>query len=362
MSTTNTTLGRVGIDKSNLTTRDYRLNDLFRFNHKPPTRLAVDPDSLTSTQDIGSIPFGIDSNGRELTGSYYAQTPSGVVVDVSSRGLLINLNPSRVIRRNDPTFLVTTQNELTSTRDIVQRELDHLGLEVDLLSMGVCRLDPSKQVNTKDTANRYQSVGQMISASRVKGRQYDTAFMLGNTQRQFIFYSKHDHLLHHKLDSNNPHLGRGELKLLNSKVVTSSLGVTNFQSLIDLDPEQLNCEFHNLVDSFVFSNRLDPSSLEEVNYETEKLLYDSIYASQRNGADKYLGDLGVRFVLDNFGSVSNFGKMLGELENIPRSTRYRIVSKMKTQVERLSFIDNRRQTQTTLDKYNELHRNFGLAV
>jgi len=35
---------------------------------------------------------------------------------------------------------------------------------------------------------------------------------------------------------------------------------------------------------------------------------------------------------------------------------------MKTQVERVSFIDNRRQTQTTLDKYNELHRNFGLAV
>ena len=359
---TNTTLGRVGIDKSNLTTRDYFLSDSLRLNYRPPTRLAVDPDSVMSTQDIGSIPFGIDSQGRELTGSYYKQTPSGVVVDVSSRGLLINLNPSRVISRNDPTFLVTTRNELTTTRDIVQRELDQLGLEVDLLSMGVCRLDPSKQVNTKDTSNRYQSVGQMISASRVKGRQYDSAFMLGNTQRQFIFYSKHDHLLHHKLESNNPHLGRGELKLLNSKVVTSSLGVTNYQSLIDLDPEELNCQFHNLVDSFVFSNRLDPSTLVEVNYDSEKTLYESIYASQRNGANKYLADLGARFVLDHFGSVANFGKMLGEIESVAKSTRYRIVANMKIQVERLSFIDNRRHTQTTLDKYNELHRNFGLAV
>jgi hypothetical protein len=99
-----------------------------------------------------------------------------------------------------------------------------------------------------------------------------------------------------------------------------------------------------------------------VNYENEKTLYESNYANQRNGANKYLADLGVRFVLDNFGSVSNFGRMLGELENVSRSTRYRVVSKMKTQVERVSFIDNRRQTQTTLDKYNELHRNFGLAV
>ena len=141
-----------------------------------------------------------------------------------------------------------------------------------------------------------------------------------------------------------------------------SFGVTTFQSLIDLDPEQLSCEFHNVVDSFVFSNRLDPDSLTQVNYETEKTLFESVYATQRNGSTKYLADLGIRFILDNFGSVSNFGKMLSELENVPRSTRYRIVSKMKSQVERASFIDHRRQTQTTLDKYNELHRNFGLAV
>ncbi len=305
MSTTTTTLGRVGIDKSNVTTRDYRLTDSLRFNHKPPTRLAVDPESLATTQDLGSIPFGIDSNGRELTGSYYAQTPSGVVVDVSSRGLLINLNPSRVIRRNDPTFLVTTRQELTSTREQVQRELDSLGLEVDLLSMNVCRLDPSKQVNTIDLANRYQSVGQMISASRVKGRQYDTAFMIKNTQREFIFYSKHDHLLFHKHDSSNPHLGRGELKLLNSKVVNSTLGVTTFQSLIDLDPDLLSCEFHNVVNSFVFSNKVDPSTLEQVNYETELSLYETHYKHLRNGHNKYLSDLGCRCVLDHFGSGRN---------------------------------------------------------
>jgi hypothetical protein len=361
MSTTTTTLGRVGIDKSNVTTRDYRLTDSLRFNHKPPTRLAVDPESLATTQDLGSIPFGIDSNGRELTGSYYAQTPSGVVVDVSSRGLLINLNPSRVIRRNDPTFLVTTRQELTSTREQVQRELDSLGLEVDLLSMNVCRLDPSKQVNTIDLANRYQSVGQMISASRVKGRQYDTAFMIKNTQREFIFYSKHDHLLFHKHDSSNPHLGRGELKLLNSKVVNSTLGVTTFQSLIDLDPDLLSCEFHNVVNSFVFSNKVDPSTLEQVNYETELSLYETHYKHLRNGHNKYLSDLGCRCVLDHFGSVSNFGKFLDQV-GVPRSTKYRVVSQMKDQVQRASFVDNRRERMTTLDKYNELQRNFGLAV
>jgi hypothetical protein len=112
----------------------------------------------------------------------------------------------------------------------------------------------------------------------------------------------------------------------------------------------------------VFSNRLDPSTLVEVNYDSEKVLYESIYASQRNGANKYLSDLGARFVLDHFGSVANFGKMLSEIESVAKSTRYRIVANMKIQVERLSFIDNRRHTQTTLDKYNELHRNFGLAV
>jgi hypothetical protein len=202
----------------------------------------------------------------------------------------------------------------------------------------------------------------MISATRVKGRQYDTAFMLGNTQRQFMFYSKHDHLLHHNHDSTNPHLGRGELRLLNSQTVRRFFGVTTFQSLIDLDPEQISCEFHNIVDSFVFSNRLDPDSLTQVNYENEKTLFESNYANQRNGIDKYTSDLGIRFLLDNFGSVSNFGRMLGELDSVSRSTRYRVLSKLKTQVERVSFIDNRRQTQTTLDKYNELHRNFGLAV
>ncbi len=361
MSKTTTTLGRVGIDKSNLTTRDYRLTDSLKFNHKPPTRKAVDPTSLETTEDLGSIPWGVDSHGRELTGKYYIETPNGLNLDLSSHGLMINLNPSRVITP-DPTYLVTSRQELSLTRDFVQRELETLGVDVDVLSMNVCRLDPSKQVNTIDLASRYQSVGSMISATRVKGRQYDTAFMLGNTQRQFMFYSKHEHLKHHKHDSTNPHLGRGELRLLNSQTVRRFFGVTTFQSLIDLDPEQLSCEFHNIVDSFVFSNRLDPDSLTQVNYENEKTLFESNYANQRNGIDKYTSDLGIRFLLDNFGSVSNFGRMLGELDSVSRSTRYRVLSKLKTQVERVSFIDNRRQTQTTLDKYNELHRNFGLAV
>lgn len=361
MSTTTPTLGQVGIDKSNLTTRDFRLTDSLRLTHRPPMRLALDPTSLVNSQDVGSIPWGIDSEGRELTGSYFLNLPSGVGVDVSSKGLLLNLNPSRVVNRTDPTFLVTNKKQLVATREHVQRDLDQLGLEVDVLSMNVCRLDPSKQVNTVDLASRYQSVGQMISASRVKGRQYDTAFMLGNTQRQFIFYSKHDHLLFHKHDSSNPHLGRGELKLLNSKVVTSTLGVTTFQSLIDLDLDLLSCEFHNVVNSFVFSNKVDPSSLDQVNFDTELSLYATHYAHLRNGHNKYFVDLSTRFVLDNFGSVSNFGKFLDQV-GTPRSTRYRIVAQMKNQVQRASIIDNKRNRMTTLDKYNELQRNFGIAV
>ena len=358
---TTTTLGQVGIDKSNLTTRDFRLTDSLRLNYKPPMRLAVDPSSLDTTQDLNSIPWGIDSQGRELTGSYFLNLPSGVGVDVSSRGLLLNLNPSRVVNRTDPTFLVTNQRQLLSTREQVQRELDQLGVEVDVLSMNVCRLDPSKQVNTIDLANRYQSVGHMISASRVKGRQYDTAFMIKNTQREFIFYSKHDHLLFHKHDSSNPHLGRGELKLLNSKVVTSTLGVTTFQSLIDLDPDLLSCEFHNVVNSFVFSNKVDPSSLDQVNFDTELSLYETHYAHLRNGYTKYVSDLGCRFVIDNFGSAIKFGQFLDQV-GVPRSTRYRIVAQLKDQVQRATIIDNKRNRMTTLDKYNELQRNFGIAV
>lgn len=359
MSTT-PTLGQVGIDKSNLSTRDFRLTDSLRLTHKPPMRLAVDPTSLVNAQDVGSIPWGLDSEGRELTGSYFLNLPSGVSVDVSSRGLLLNLNPSRVVNRTDPTFLVTNKEQLLSTRERVQRELDQLGVEVDLLSMNVCRLDPSKQVNTIDLASRYQSVGQMISASRVKGRQYDSAFMLGNTQRQFIFYSKHDELIHQKYGSHNPHLGRGELKLLKSSVVKSTLGVTTFQSLIDLDPEVLSGEFHNVVNSFVFSNRFDPSEIHQVNFDTELELYRTFYM-QRNGVNKYVLDLGSRLILDHFGSVAKFGELLDQV-GVPRSTRYRAVSQLKDKVQRASYIDHKRERMTTLDKYNELHRNFGIAV
>jgi hypothetical protein len=156
-------------------------------------------------------------------------------------------------------------------------------------------------------------------------------------------------------------LGRGELKLLNSKVVTSTLGVTTFQSLIDLDPDLLSCEFHNVVNSFVFSNKVDPSTIDQVNFDTELSLYETHYAHLRNGHNKYLADLGTRFILDNFGSVTNFGKFLDQVDT-PRSTRYRIVAQMKDQVQRASIIDNKRNRMTTLDKYNELQRNFGIAV
>ena len=361
MNSTITTLGLVGIDKSNLTTRDFRLKDSMKLNHKPPTRLAVNPKLLVNKQDIKPIQFGVDLTGRELTGSYYLQTKSGVVIDVDSKGLKLNLNPSRVIRKNDPAFIVTSRNELTLTRDIVQRELDHLGLEVDLLSMNVCRLDPCKQVNMIDLASRYQSVGTMISASRVKGLQYETAFQLGNTQRQFIYYSKHSHMLANNQESSNPHLGRAELKLLNSKVVKSTLGISTYKSLIDFDPDQLSCEFHNVVNSLVFSNKVDPLTLEQVNYTTELSLYDTYYKGLRNGHNKYLSDLGCRCVVEHFGSVSNFGNLLDQV-GIPRSTRYRVISQMKDQVQRLSVIDNKRERMTTLDKYNELQRNFGIAV
>lgn len=361
MNSTITTLGLVGIDKSNLTTRDFRLRDSMKFNHKPPTRIAVDPNLLMNNQDIKPIQFGIDLTGRELTGNYYFKTRSGVVVDVNSKGLLLNLNPSRVIRKNDPAFLVTKRDELRLTGEIVQRELDQLGIEVDLMTMNVCRLDPCKQVNTIDLASRYQSVGSLISASRVKGRQYDTAFLLGNSQREFMFYSKHEHLLYNKQGSDNPHLGRGELRLLNSKVVNSTLGITTYKSLVDLDTEYLSCEFHNLVNSFVFSNKVDPLTLEQVNYNTELSLYETHYKGLRNGHNRYLSDLGCRWVIENLGSVSNFGNFLDQV-GVPRSTRYRVVSQMKDQVQRLSVIDNKRERMTTLDKYNELQRNFGIAV
>lgn len=361
MSSTNTTLGRVGIDKSNLSTRDFRLSDSLRLTHKPPLRIALDPRSLSNSQDVGSIPWGIDSLGRELTGSYFLNLPSGVGVDLSSKGLLLNLNPSRVICKNEPTFLVTKKSEMITTRELVQKELDQLGIDVDVFSMNVCRLDPSKQVNTIDHASRYQSVGQMISASRVKGRQYDTAFTIGNGQRQFIFYSKHDHLLFHKHQSNNPHLGRAELKLLNSKVVNSTLGVTTFQSLLDLDIDFIECQFHNVVNSFVFSNKVDPSTICQVDFDTEFTLYNTHYKGIRNGHNKYLGDLGIRYILENFGSVSNFGTFLDKV-GVPRSTRYRVVGQLKDKVFHASLVDTKRKTMSTLDKYNELHRNFGIAV
>lgn len=358
---TEATLNRVGIDKSNLTTRDFRLVNSLCFNHRPPTRKAVDPNSLETVSDIETIPWGVDSQGRELAGKYFVVTPKGINLEISSQGLMINLNPSRVVAPANPSYLVTKRSELETTRSIVQAELASVGVEVDVSSMRVCRLDPSKQVNTIDLSSRYQSVGSMISASRVKGRQYDTAFMLGNKQRQFMFYSKHEHLKHNKQESDNPHLGRGELRLLKSESVTRFFGVSTFQNLIDLDPEQTSCQFHNLVESFVFSNRLDPTSLSQVNYQNEKTLYESTYAHQRNGVNKYLADQGVRFLLDNFGSVSKFGQMLEEV-GVPRSTRYRVVGNLKARVEAISFIEGRRKTQTTLDKYNELHRNFALAV
>ena len=362
MKGTNVTLGKVGIDKSNLASSEYRLKDSMRFNYKPPIRKAIDPDKiLDPSQEIKNIPWGIDSIGRELTGSYFIKTASGVVVDVNDKGLLLNLNPSRVVAPNNPTHLVTTKKELQTTLHQVQKELDHLGIEVDVSNMNVCRLDPSKQINTIDTADRYHSVGRMVSASRVKGKQYETAWEVNNTQREFIFYSKHHHLLYNKQESNNPHLGRGELKLLNSKVVTSTLGITTFQSLIDYDFDQLNCDFHNVVNKFVFSNKVDPSTLDQINYANEVTLYESLYKDQRNAVVKYLVNLGTRTLLDNFGSVSNFGKMLEQI-NVPRSSRYRDIKKLKDEVHRLSFIDNRRKTQTTLDKYNELQRNFGIAI
>jgi hypothetical protein len=346
----------VGIDKIGITSKDYRIRNLDRLSHAPPHIKGIKEGEVR----IEPTPFASDGRGEPMIGKYYSNDHL-ISLDIDFRGMKISFNPSRMISE-DLHYLSRSRGEVTKCGELIKSKLLSLGIDCSIEDHNLSRVDLAQDSHLPDQVKSYIEVMRMLRGKRMKSKEYPDGFLFSNTLRQFCFYDRGEKI---RLDggeelSNN--LGRGELRMTKKISVEKTLGISTFRQMVDTEPDQLECIYHNFVSDDIFKSRLDPTEMNGINIESEISLFTDCYATmKRGGVNRYLEDFGIDQVINLHGSFDNFFDFLIQC-GVAQSTAYRQVNQMRLKFQRKGFVENRRKTRTTSDRIHELQNIFGLAI
>lgn len=346
----------VGIDKIGITSKDYRIRNLDRLSFAPPHIKGIKDGEVR----IDPIPFGTDGRGEPMTGKYYSNDDL-INIDIDFRGMKISFNPSRMMSE-DLHYLSRGRGEVKNCGELVKKKLHTLGIDCAIEDHNLSRVDLAQDAILPDQVKSYIEVMRMLRGKRMKSKEYPDGFLFSNTLRQFCFYDRGEKI---RLDGGkelSKNLGRGELRMTKKISVEKTLGISTFRQMMDIEPDQLDCIYHNFVAEDIFKSRLDPIEMNGIHIESEMALFSDFYATmKRGGVNRYLEDFGIDQVLKLHGSFDNFFDFLIQC-GVAQSTAYRQVSQMRLKYQRKGFIDNRRKTRTTSDRIHELQNIFGIAI
>lgn len=346
----------VGIDKVDLATSDYRIANLDRLTHAPPHQKAINEGEVR--QD--PTPFGSDGRGVSMIGKYYSNDAK-IKIDIDYRGMKISFNPSRMMS-DDLHYLSRGGEDIKKCGEVVKSRLLSLGIDCAIEDQSIVRTDLAKDVHLPDQVKSYIEVMKMLKGRRMKSKEYPDGFLFHNTLRQFCFYDRGEKI---RVDGGveaSKNLGRGELRMIKKSSVEKTIGISTFGQMMDTDPEQFDCIYHNFVSEDIFKSRLDPIQMNSLDIQSEISLFRDCYGTmKRGGVMRYLEDYGIEQVLNMHGSFDNFFEFL-ILSGVAQSTAYRQVDRMRKSYQRKGFIDNRRKTRSTSDRIHELQDIFGIAI
>lgn len=337
----------IGIDKIAATSKAFSLKDadpnLFGFNRS------------TSPGQVELPCIVTDSHGQMVYAKsmYHNCEATGISIDVNSYGLRVMFNPNKQHSTNGLN-LIGIDDRLKKTFDKVENKLHSLGIDADIPSFNLSRIDLCKDEMMDYQIKQYDPAFRSIPGSkRAKATMYENGTRFGNDSTEAIFYGKGNLL---QLPGHEQ-LMRCEAKWKQTKAVKSAFGVPTINDLLSVDDNYLNEKYTKHLQKNVFGrSMLINPLLFDFNHEQDVL---KDYLSRRNGIEKYIRIKGIETVITMFNGTDNFLEIIRQISDRSQKNKLtRIKAMMSETLHEKAIIDRRQKTVSTSTLLHELKQKF----
>ena len=330
-----------GIDFIGLTTTDFRVNSLDKFNISRTTIPDEEIPLLTIDQN----------NVKHFAQKAYLQTDSAII-DINRTGLRVNFNPSKFLH---PYELNT---DLTDITEIIKTEVAEAGIDTDITDSKIWRLDLTKQANMSQPVHVYNGAFGYLRGKRLVSKNYPSGYSFSNKSNEVVFYDKRAELAcKFKLNIPESNFMRAEVKYLKTKNVITHTGCKSYMALLGTDVGQLRDSYNNYLTKKIFTKDKLGDQL-ALNFESEaEILKSYLELNYRNGIMKYITDLGLDTMLELFGSLEGFERLL-QAVNVERTKVYRTIKKLEQHIQLKGRLDKKRGMATIASRLYEVEQTF----
>lgn len=332
-----------GIDMVHLHARYYQIGDIRNWHQR-------------TTGMVGEErkPWGVSmANQPFLADSYFINrgksSENTCTITLNPKGLNVQFNPSTYLHPYELTF------DVEAVLEGVKKDLDLFEVDTDLDQMTVSRLDITKQAVLDKPFTSFSQALTTIKGKRMKSKQYEGGYSVGNNSRSAIFYDKSNQLQTQKNYTEAPNnLTRCEVRFVRNKTIAHKkrgAGIGRLKDLREATPEYLTESYNRFLNGTVF-NMADSHQL-AFNFSEEIEILRMYRETYKAPAHRYERTEGIPSIIERFGSLDVYGQMLCEAGYNPKSV-YRRIAELKRLAHEKAFLDNRRGEHTVLDVIHEL--------
>lgn len=333
-----------GIDGIHLTSTDFSVKDI--------SKLKSTGWRQSGSHDIGEEPKVLirDFNGNDIRAPKIFNNKCDIAnYDISPFGLLMHFNPSKTLH---PYNLISTGKDLNYILKSVQKEVQSIGIDVNIDSMKVSRLDIAKQATMKYDVSQYATAFKLLHAKRASKKEYPNGYYFSNKSRECVFYDK---ALEAKIDEVN--FMRGEVKYKDTKTTQRSTQITLLYQLKETTNEEINGFYSKHITDNVFCRKnIGFQSVLDFNSEVQ-IMKSFIERNKRGAWMQYLAMHNIDEVLNDFGSIDKFIECWSEA-GYKRRQLFTMKSEIKQMINKKSFLDNRRKKVTATALLDEVYQKF----
>jgi len=273
-----------GIDKLFLNTKEFIVKE---------NTLTVNPGTINyQTGEVKEYPL-FWYKGEMVKGKNAYLADEKFNLDIDMRGMLINLNPSKISHGNNVNKTDFTQT--TEVLEYVGERIKERGIVLPFDETTVSRLDLQNTVQTEHPFFTYLPLFSVLSLNRTVERNYGTGYTYLNQQREFSFYDKieEQRKKNGKKNGNtagvSSNLMRAEYRLKKRKPVLKYLGLKTIGNLKNNDVyNELTSAYHGVIKNEVFRNT---PQLDVKVYKTEIEKFRAIAQSEHRPIETHLRGL-----------------------------------------------------------------------
>lgn len=284
-----------GIDKIRLFTQDFKISDTRHLeilpNRKRQGELEIEQHGL------------FNCNGKHIYGEKAFHNGEGVNATISSHGLIIQYNPSKIKGE-----LIHNPKEIKGISKDVEKYLNSVGVHSSFNHNIVSRIDIAKDRELEDKVFAYQPVWGIIRGKRMGNTvQYPSGYRLGSKYKQGIFYDKG---YEQQPDNGYTNRMRAEIRLLNSKTVQRIATFSSLEDVYQMDTRFLGKVYNRFLSENIFRQDGDPSQY-AIDYTNQVNELRSIReVKPRGGFQQWLMMQGIIGRLEQIGGMSHLHQLL----------------------------------------------------